>query len=177
MALSLEPHRRRIQNGRARGNASLTPMLFRPSPTKKRPGLIEPCIPTLADRPPLGAAVGPRDQTRRIPPDRAEAGRTGPPVHPAGLQFDEPLRRHRRQGGRMRRQRPLDLRGPPRPPIRRSPWPGRPSHLEHTRSRGRLPACPGGGRLLQLETGFSEGQTDHQMRPPYGTAPRPVRDQ
>jgi hypothetical protein len=30
-------------------------MLFRPSPTKKRPGLIEPCIPTLASRPPMGA--------------------------------------------------------------------------------------------------------------------------
>jgi bifunctional non-homologous end joining protein LigD len=30
-------------------------MLFRPSPTKKRPGLIEPCIPTLAARPPAGS--------------------------------------------------------------------------------------------------------------------------
>jgi hypothetical protein len=29
-------------------------MLFRPSPTKKRPGLIAPCIPTLASRPPEG---------------------------------------------------------------------------------------------------------------------------
>src|SRR5258708_36142642 len=29
-------------------------MLFRPSPSKKRPGLIEPCIPTLASRPPTG---------------------------------------------------------------------------------------------------------------------------
>jgi bifunctional non-homologous end joining protein LigD len=29
-------------------------MLFRPSPTKKPPGLIEPCIPTLASRPPTG---------------------------------------------------------------------------------------------------------------------------
>jgi bifunctional non-homologous end joining protein LigD len=29
-------------------------MLFRPSPAKKRPGLIEPCIPTLASRPPTG---------------------------------------------------------------------------------------------------------------------------
>jgi bifunctional non-homologous end joining protein LigD len=29
-------------------------MLWRPSPTKKRPGLIEPCIPTLATRPPTG---------------------------------------------------------------------------------------------------------------------------
>jgi bifunctional non-homologous end joining protein LigD len=29
-------------------------MLWRPSPSKKRPGLIEPCIPTLASRPPVG---------------------------------------------------------------------------------------------------------------------------
>jgi bifunctional non-homologous end joining protein LigD len=29
-------------------------MLFRPSPSKKRPGLIEPCIPTQASRPPAG---------------------------------------------------------------------------------------------------------------------------
>jgi|HubBroStandDraft_6_1064221.scaffolds.fasta_scaffold710850_1 ATP-dependent DNA ligase len=29
-------------------------MLFRPSPSNKRPGLIEPCIPTLATKPPTG---------------------------------------------------------------------------------------------------------------------------
>jgi ATP-dependent DNA ligase len=29
-------------------------MLFRPSPTKKRPGMIEPCIPTRASKPPVG---------------------------------------------------------------------------------------------------------------------------
>jgi ATP-dependent DNA ligase len=29
-------------------------MLFRPSPSKKRPGLIEPCFPTLALLPPTG---------------------------------------------------------------------------------------------------------------------------
>jgi hypothetical protein len=32
----------------------LAPRCFAPSPFKKRPGLIEPCIPTLASRPPVG---------------------------------------------------------------------------------------------------------------------------
>jgi ATP-dependent DNA ligase len=64
-------------------------MLFRPSPTKKRSGLIAPCIPTLASRPPAGPRLLARKQdgrvrlftqrgydwTDRYPPDRRGCSR------------------------------------------------------------------------------------------------------
>jgi hypothetical protein len=34
-------------------------------------GFIDPCIPTLAAKPPFGAGLGSRDQARRLPADRA----------------------------------------------------------------------------------------------------------